>query len=471
MKYIPVIGLEIHAELLTKTKIFCSCENGFGGEPNTRVCPVCSAMPGTLPVLNREVVTKAIQSGIILGCKINNNSTFERKNYFYPDLPKAYQITQMSKPVCSNGLVEIGDSKIRINRIQIEEDAGKLIHDGTKNISSVDFNRCGVPLIEIVTEPDFSSADEVCEFVREVALRLRYAGVCNSKLEEGSIRVDVNISLKTLNSFKKGIRAEIKNLNSLKSIKRAIEYEIKRQSELLDNGNEVKKETRRFDENLEKTFFMRLKEEASQYRFFPEPDIPPLFITEDEINTIRKNIPLMPNELKKKYIDEYKLSCEDAELIISNKEFCDFYEEVIKIFSENNTVAKFMLTEVNRNLNDFDIRIQDACITPKDVAELLIMISQKQITHNAAKEILKIMFKTGDKPEKIAIDERLITTDNWDEFLKVAKQVLEDNKENVEDYKNGNEKLFGYFIGQILRKLPKSADPQIVRQILTDLLK
>ena len=293
MKYIPVMGLEIHAELLTKSKVYCSCENTFGGAVNNRVCPVCSGMPGTLPVINKEVVTFAVKAGLSLGCEINEYSAFDRKNYFYPDLPKAYQITQFEYPICSNGHVEVCGRNIRINRIHIEEDAGKLIHE---EVSLADYNRCGVPLIEIVTEPDFRTVEEVQQFVKEVALRLKYAEVWDARLEQGSLRVDVNISLMPEDADEFGVRAEIKNLNSVKSIGRAIEYEIKRQTEILEKGERVKQETRRFDEKSGATNVLRSKEDGHDYRYFPEPDIPPVKISKENVEKIRMSMSESPDK-------------------------------------------------------------------------------------------------------------------------------------------------------------------------------
>ena len=315
-EYIPVIGLEIHAELLTKSKVFCNCSAAFGGDKNTRCCPVCSGMPGTLPVINEKAVEYAVKAGYSLGCSINKFSVFDRKNYFYPDLPKAYQISQLERPLCINGLVEIdtsqGKKKIRINRIHLEEDAGKLIHDDFNAISLADYNRCGIPLIETVTEPDLHSAEEAQALMEKISLLYQYAGICDCKMEQGSIRCDVNISLMKPGDTKLGTRAEIKNLNSIKAIGRAIEYEIKRQSWLLDNGKRVVQETRRFNDNKGQTTSMRSKEDAMDYRYFPEPDILQVNFTDEMLEKIKATLPEMPGERLERYISEYNLSEKDA---------------------------------------------------------------------------------------------------------------------------------------------------------------
>lgn len=470
MKYTSVMGLEIHAELLCESKVFCSCRNEFGGEPNTRVCPVCSGMPGALPVLNKNAVTLAVKAGLCLGCKINSISAFDRKNYFYPDLPKSYQITQQEKPICSSGIVVIDSKEIRINRIHIEEDAGKLIHDENNKVTLVDFNRCGVPLIEIVTEADFTTADEVCRFIEEVCLRLKYAGVCNARLEEGSLRVDVNISVMPEGADKFGTRAEIKNLNSLKSVSKAIAYETQRQTELIESGQAVIQETRRFDEKSGKTFAMRQKEDSRDYRYFPEPDLPQIHISTEGIEEIRKTLPQMPAQRLSRYVNDFGLSAEDSALIIKNKEFSDFYDKATEHFSDFKGIANMMLGELNRHLNNSSITLSQLKFTPEMLAELVKMSSEKRITKNAAKDIFAIMFETGEKPEEIAIKNNLLTEDKTDEIVKAVWQVLKENAENVKCYKEGKTQLFGYFMGQAIRNIGKSVSPEAVKEILQKIL-
>ena len=468
MKYIPVMGLEIHAELLTNSKVYCSCENTFGGEVNNRVCPVCSGMPGTLPVINKEVVTFAVKAGISLDCHINEYSAFDRKNYFYPDLPKAYQITQFEYPICSDGHVEVCGRDIRINRIHIEEDAGKLIHE---DVSLADFNRCGVPLIEIVTEPDFRTIEEVQQFVKEVALRLKYAGVCDARLEQGSLRVDVNISIMPEDSDEFGVRAEIKNLNSVKSIGRAIEYEIKRQTEILEKGESVKQETRRFDEKNGATNALRSKEDGHDYRYFPEPDIPPVKISEKSVEKIRMSMSESPDKRMKRYIESYKLSEDDARLIIEDKAFSDFYDEAILKYKQYKAVSNMMLGELNRNLNNSGKEISELKFSPENMAELVNMSETGIISKNAAKDVFKIMFETGKNPEEIAKENGFIMENNTEELKALADKVIAENMAVAESYRAGDERVFGFLMGQLVRCAGKSANPKIAKEVLLEKLK
>lgn len=464
MKLVPVIGLEIHAELLTKTKIFCSCENKFGNEPNTLVCPICSGMPGTLPTLNKSAVELAVKAGIILNCKISNKSSFDRKNYFYPDLPKAYQITQFYNPICYNGLVKINGKNIRIERIHLEEDAGKLIH--TDKYSIIDFNRCGVPLIEIVTMPDFHSADEVCDFVKLISSRMKYAGLCDSRLEQGSLRVDVNISLMEENSQKLGKRAEIKNLNSLKSIKQAIEYEILRQTNLIENGEEFQIETRRFDEKTGTTIFMRTKEAKGDYRYFPEPDIPQIVISDEDIQRLKQEIPIMPDERISIYINAYKLPKQDAELLTEDKFISDFYDSCIDIYPSYKTISNILLNEVKKILNKKATNFSFVDFSSKDIVELSKMYDEKKITKSSLSYILDIMTKTNESPTNIAITHNLLTDDNTDDLDNIITKILEKNQKSINEYSEGNEKVFAFLMGQVMRSLKKGTNPNTVIKIL-----
>ncbi len=458
MKYTPTMGLEIHAELLTKTKVFCRCKNEFGGEKNSRVCPVCLGLPGAMPVLNREAVTLAVRAGLALGCRINEYSAFSRKNYFYPDLPKAYQITQFEYPICEAGEVELGENTIRINRIHIEEDAGKLLH-GEK--TEIDFNRCGVPLIEIVTEPDFQSIDEVIEFVDAVSLSLKYAGVCDGRLEQGSFRVDVNISIKPEGSEQLGTRAEIKNLNSRKSIRRALAYEIKRQAAILEKGDKVIQETRRFNEQSGETAALRGKEGAEDYRYFPEPDLPPVRISAAEVEKIRAALPKLPNERFRLYTDELGLSVDDAHLILGDMAFADFFEAAA--VKSPKTVAKLMLGELNHNLNNSGKEICELPFAPADLAELADLEDRGRVSKSAAREILKLMFEVGGKPAEIAEAEALFLEDNSRELAEIAAAVLAENEGNITDYLNGNQKLFSFFMGEVMRRAGRGANPALAR--------
>ena len=373
MRYYPTMGLEIHAELLTKSKVFCSCSAEFGGEPNTRCCPVCSGLPGTLPVLNRRAVEYIIKAGYVMNCDISRFTKWDRKNYFYPDLPKAYQISQMPRPVCLDGHVDIKvngeDKTIRINRIHLEEDAGKLTHEG--GISLADYNRCGIPLIEIVTEPDFHSAEEVVAFLEKIKLLLLYAGICDCKMEQGSIRCDVNISIAPEGSEKLGTRTELKNLNSLKAIAKAIEAEIACQAEILDNGGEIVQETRRFNEAAMETLAMRSKEDAHDYRYFPDPDIPPIIFTEEELADIRASLPEMPEQRMARYRTEYGISENDAVIIVSDKRVSDFFDEAVSGCKNPKNVASYLVGEFMRRVNLGEIDLDELKFSGKDFARLV----------------------------------------------------------------------------------------------------
>ncbi|MGN1415891.1 MAG: Asp-tRNA(Asn)/Glu-tRNA(Gln) amidotransferase subunit GatB, partial [Oscillospiraceae bacterium] len=379
--YIPVIGLEIHSELLTKSKVFCTCSAEFGGDRNSRCCPVCTGLPGTLPVINQTAVEYAVKAGYALNCSINKFSVFDRKNYFYPDLPKAYQISQLNLPLCINGSVPIeyeenGEKKtknIRINRIHLEEDAGKLVHDDLNGVSLADYNRCGIPLIEIVTEPDISSAEEARSLVEKIALLLQYAGVSDCKMEQGSIRCDVNVSIMRPEDKEFGTRAEIKNLNSLKSIYRTIEYEIKRQSRLLDRGERVVQETRRYDDNKGETKTMRSKEDAHDYKYFPDPDILQVNFTDEDLERIKNSLPEMPYERLYKYVNKYGLSEVDAKIIVNTKKISDLYESALEVYNNPKSVANFILGELMRRINLGEISLDNLPFTPAELGRLVEM--------------------------------------------------------------------------------------------------
>ncbi|MGN0181848.1 MAG: Asp-tRNA(Asn)/Glu-tRNA(Gln) amidotransferase subunit GatB [Candidatus Ornithomonoglobus sp.] len=472
MRYQPVMGLEIHCELLTNSKVFCTCQNEFGGGANTRVCPRCSGMPGTLPLLNKGAVRLAAKAGFATNCTVNNYSAFDRKNYFYPDLPKAYQITQFESPICTDGYIDVvGGKRIRINRIHIEEDAGKLVHDDYEGISMADYNRCGVPLIEIVTEPDFRTVEEVQDFVVQIGQRLKYAGVCDAKMEQGSLRVDVNISIMPYGSEEFGTRAEIKNLNSVKSIGRAIEYEIQRQSEILDKGGKVLQETRRYNENHDDTKAMRSKEEAHDYRYFPEPDIPPVLFTDEEIDAIRDEMPELPNQRFERYTEQYKLPEEDSRLIIAQKEFSDFYDEAVKITPEYKLISNLMLGEISHQINETGADITEVKFSPADVAKVARMAASGTVSKGSAKDIITILFNEGGNPEQIAKDKGFIMDNDASGLDAVIDEVLSANADAVEKYKAGNAKLFGFIMGQAIKACGKSANPGLIKKTLTEKLK
>lgn len=472
MRYQPVIGLEIHCELLTNSKVFCECQNEFGGSENTRVCPRCSGMPGTLPLINKNAVTLAAKAGFATDGTVNNYSAFDRKNYFYPDLPKAYQITQFEHPITTGGYIEVSSGrKMRIHHIHIEEDAGKLIHDDYEGISMADYNRCGVPLIEIVTEPDFRSVEEVQDFVEKIALRLKYADVCDARMEQGSMRVDVNISIMPVGSDTFGTRAEIKNLNSIKAIGRAIEYEIERQADILDNGGTVVQETRRFNDNHGDTKSLRSKEEAHDYRYFPEPDIPPVYLSDEEIEEIRLSMPEMPQCRFERYTKEYGLSSDDANLIISDKAFSDFYDSAVKINPDYRQIANLMLGELNRNLNESETSAENLKFSPADLAKLAEMTSGGVVSKNAAKDILTILFNNGGNPEAIAKEHGFIMDNDTSGLEEIINRVLSENADSVESYKSGNQKIFGFLMGQVIRLAGNGANPKLAKELLTEKLK
>lgn len=468
MRYIPVIGLEIHAQLLTSTKIFCSCLNEYGKKPNTLVCPICLGSPGALPSINKQAVELAVKAGLVLDCKINNISSFDRKNYIYPDLPKGYQITQFYHPICENGVVDINNKKIRIERIHLEEDAGKITRHN--NTLLVDHNRCGVPLIEIVTAPDFRSADEVASFVREISLRLKYADICNSRLEQGSLRVDVNISVMAENSSTFGTRAEIKNLNSIKSIKQAISHEINRQTNLISNGETVKCETRNYDEKTGKTYSMRKKESVEDYGYIPEPDLPDIIISDDEIDKIKNEIPQLPYERFIKYTTIYNLSNEDANLLIENKAVSDFFDETIKIYKSYKTIKNILLIEINRNLNTLQMNFEDIQFSPTHIAQLAGMYDENKITKQALSKIVMFMFDDLSAPIDIAKKHNLIMNDNNNVVNDIIKSVINENKAAIIEYQNGNQKVFTYLMGQIMKIAGKSTNPTTVSELLNKYL-
>lgn len=470
MRYDVVIGLEIHAELSTNSKVFCSCEQYFGGEQNTRCCAGCAALPGALPVLNKQAITYAIKAGLALDCGISLISAFDRKNYFYPDLPKAYQISQLYKPLCVSGKVVLSDGAlIRVNRIHLEEDAGKLIHDDYHGVSLADYNRSSVPLIEIVTEPDISNAQQAREFVEIVAQRLRYAQVCDAKMEEGSLRCDVNISLKPSGSKVLGTRAEIKNLNSLKSIVRAIEYEIERQSELLDAGKKVVQETRRFNENHGRTVSMRSKEEAQDYRYFPDPDIPVLIIEQAEVDAIASLMPEMPEVRLDRYINQFEIPEASAKIIIADKYLSDFFDQTVAVYNNYLEIANLFVVELFRLINDYQMG-KDFKFAAKDLARLAQMLDEGKLTRAAQKTILEMMFTKGGTPDEIAKRENLVLENDLVALDNAIGQVIAECKQAVEQYKEGSGKVFGFLMGQVTRIVGKSTSPALIKEKLTKAL-
>lgn len=474
MKYYPTMGLEIHAELLTRSKVFCSCSAQFGGEPNSRCCPVCSGMPGTLPVLNRRAVEYIIKAGYVMGCNISRFTKWDRKNYFYPDLPKAYQISQMPRPVCLDGHVDIsvnGEKKtIRINRIHLEEDAGKLTHNEEERISLADFNRCGIPLIEIVTEPDFHSAEEVVTFFEKIKLLLQYAGICDCKMEQGSIRCDVNISIAPKGSEKLGTRTELKNLNSMRAVTRAIEAEINRQSDILDRGGEIVQETRRFNDAAGETVAMRSKEDAHDYRYFPDPDIPPIIFTEEELDEIRASLPEMPEQRMERYRTEYGISENDAVIIVSDKRVSDFFNEAIIGCKNPKNVASYLVGEFMRRVNLGEIDLDDLKFSSRDFAQLVEYLYSDKLSQNNAKLVLGEMAEHGGTPKDIADAQDLWIKEDTEQLSAVIDELIANNPKAAEQYRNGDQKVFGFFMGQANKALKGAASPKAIQEYLRNKL-
>lgn len=473
--YIPVIGLEIHAELLTKSKVFCTCSAEFGGSQNTRCCPVCTGMPGTLPVINQTAVEYAVKAGFALGCNINKFSVFDRKNYFYPDLPKAYQISQLQRPLCINGVVPIevnGKKKnIRINRIHLEEDAGKLVHDDFNNVSLADYNRCGIPLIEIVTEPDIASSEEAKAFVEKISLLLQYAGVCDCKMEQGSLRCDVNVSIMKPEDKEFGTRTECKNLNSIKAVGRAIDYEIKRQARVLDMGGRVIQETRRFDDNKGETKSMRSKEDAHDYRYFPEPDILQVNFTDEMLDEIRAKLPELPFQRIDRYVRDFKLSEKDAKILVNQKTVSDFFNDAVAVYNNPKSIANFIIVELLRRVNLGEVSMDNLPFTAEEFAKLIEMADTEKVSKGDAKQILRLMIESGKDAETIAKENGFIIVNDTAKAEEIINGILADNSTAVEQYKNGEMKVFGFLMGQCTKALKGVCTPKVAKETLESKLK
>ena len=471
-QYIPVIGLEVHAQLLTKTKIFCSCEVDFGGEQNTRCCPVCTGLPGTLPVLNKQVVKFGVKAALALNCGVGQYTKIDRKNYFYPDLPKAYQISQFDLPICKAGKIKIetedGEKYIRIHHAHIEEDAGKLIHDDIENASLADYNRCGVPLLEIVSEPDMSSAEEARAYIEKIASLLQYAGVSLCRMEEGSLRADVNVSIKRPDATKLGTKVEIKNLNSLKAIVRAIDYEIERQSKILDAGDVVIQETRKFNDNRGITQSMRTKENAHDYRYFKEPDVIPVVISDEDIEEIKKEMPVLIDERVNTYLNQYDLSKAEVKKLIADKEISDFYNEVVSIYPNYKAVANFVVVELFKYINEGELKSDEIPFTAEEFAKLVKMTEEEVVNRNNAKAMLKIMIEENKAPEEIAKEQGFLMNNDTSEINEVVVGVVNEFNEEVQGYLAGKDKLFGFLMGQCTKRLAGRANPKTIKGILED---
>lgn len=473
-QYTTVIGLEVHVELATKTKIFCGCSTQFGGAPNTHTCPVCTGMPGSLPVLNKQVVEYATAVGLATNCTITQYCKFDRKNYFYPDNPQNYQISQLYLPICRDGRVEIetaaGKKDIRIHEIHMEEDAGKLIHDEWDNSSLVDYNRSGVPLIEIVSEPDMRSADEVIAYLEKLRLIIQYLGASDCKLQEGSMRADVNLSVCEVGAAEFGTRTEMKNLNSFKAIARAIEGERARQIELIEEGKAVIQETRRWDDNKEYSYAMRSKEDAQDYRYFPEPDLVPMVISDEWLAQIKSKQPELRDEKRVRYKQEYDIPEYDIDIITGSKHMADIFEATTAICHNPKKVSNWLMGETMRLLKDHEEDPDDICFSPENLAKLIQLTDKNTINSTVAKEIFEIMYTDDIDPEKYVADKGLATVSDTGALKEIVEQVIADNPQSVADYRSGKEKAIGFLVGQTMKAMKGKADPGAVNALLKELL-
>lgn len=472
MRFDTVIGLEVHAELSTKTKIFCSCSTEFGGVANTRTCPVCLGLPGTLPVLNKAVLEYCVKAGLALNSEISKFSKLDRKNYFYPDLPKAYQISQYDLPLCIGGHITLeSGKKIRINRIHIEEDAGKLIHNEEGDgYSLVDYNRVGIPLIEIVSEPDISSSEEAIEYLEKLKGILEYLDVSDCKMQEGSLRCDANISLKEWGSITLGTKAELKNMNSFKALQRALSYEMLRQSELLEDGKKVIQETRRWDESKQKTLSMRSKEFAHDYRYFPDPDLIPIEMSSEHIEMIRHSLPELPLIKRERFISVYGLPEYDAGIITSSKYLASFFEKSNEYYYNPKSTSNFIMVELMRILKICDIEYKNNPVKPEYLGALLKLIDEDKISVTAGKKIFEIMFDTGNSSENIISDEGLLQISDEGELNKMIIDVLSKNSDSVSDYLSGKEKALDFLVGQIMKLSKGKANPRSLNKLIKNMI-
>ncbi len=467
MVYDVVIGLEVHAELKTQTKCFCSCKNEYSKVPNSNCCPVCVGLPGALPILNKYAVEQTIKAGLALGFEINNTAIFERKNYFYPDLAKAYQISQLEKPICINGHLRVGEKDIPINRIHLEEDAGKLIHEG--NQTFIDYNRGGVPLIELVTdalkEPHIETADEAIEFLTKLRQIYIYAGVSDCELEKGQMRADVNISLKPKGSKEFGTKVEMKNIMGFKSIHKAIEYEIARQKEILDDGGEVEQETRKWDFEKGESYTLRTKENAEDYRYFPDPDLLAVKISNEDIERIKSTLPIMPGELKEKYVNEYNLSENDADIILAEKEITDLYNECVKLYFQPKTVANWFITEILARIKG-GAKLD---ISKENIVWLIKAVDERKIQRNSAKDLLSFVWGTNLSAEEEAKKQGLLADLSDDFVVEVLNKVLEEKAQVVEQYKREQDpKILNFLVGQVMKETRGKASAQLVMEKLKE---
>ena len=473
-EYEVVIGLEVHVELATKTKIFCGCSTAFGGAPNTHTCPVCTGMPGSLPVLNKQVVEYAMAVGLATGCSITRRCKFDRKNYFYPDNPQNYQISQLYQPICRDGGVEIetsgGKKTIGIHEIHMEEDAGKLIHDEWGDCSLVDYNRSGVPLIEIVSEPDMRPAEEVIAYLEKLRMIIQYLGASDCKLNEGSMRADVNLSVREAGTGQLGTRTEMKNLNSFKAIARAIEHEKNRQADLLEEGKKVVQETRRWDDAREFSYAMRSKEDAQDYRYFPEPDLPPLVISDAWINEVKARQPELRTEKMARYRKEYGLPDYDTEIITGSKHLADLFEAAAKLCGKPKKVSNWLMGETMRLLKEQEMEPEELTFSPANLAKLVALTEAGSINSTVAKEVFEKIFHEDIDPDSYVQEHGLKTVNDEGALRAAVERVIQENPQSVADYRNGKEKAIGFLVGQAMKAMKGKANPGLVKQILKELL-
>lgn len=475
MAYEPVIGLEVHAQLLTKAKIFCSCSTQFGAEPNSHACPVCMGMPGVLPVLNRKVVEFTMKMAMATHCRINASCNFARKNYFYPDLPKGYQISQYAQPLSEYGYVDIeldgGKKRIGITRIHMEEDAGKLLHDEHLPSSYVDLNRTGVPLIEIVSEPDMRSAEEAAAYLKRLHEILVYLEICDGNMEEGSFRCDANVSLRPKGETAFGTRAELKNMNSFRNVQRALEYEIKRQQSILENGQKIIQETRLWDDAQGVTQSMRGKEEAHDYRYFPDPDLVPIVIDNEWIEAVKKSLPELPLEKRERFVRDYQIPPYDAGVLTSSRALADYFEEVARLSGKPKIASNWVMGDILRFLNEDKRDIKECPILPRSLAEMILIIEAGTISGKMAKDIIVEMYRTGKPPKTIIEEKGMVQITDEAALEKTIAGVIAANPTQIEQYRAGKEKLFGYFVGQVMKATEGKANPQLINELLKKMLK
>lgn len=473
-QYETVIGLEVHVELATKTKIFCSCSTEFGGAPNTHTCPVCTGMPGSLPVLNKQVVEYAMAVGVATNCTINQHCKFDRKNYFYPDNPQNYQISQLYEPICRNGYVEIetpaGAKKIGIHEIHMEEDAGKLVHDEWEDCSLVDFNRSGVPLIEIVSEPDMRNADEVIAYLDKLRLIIQYLGASDCKLQEGSMRADVNLSVREVGAEKFGTRTEMKNLNSFKAIARAIEGERERQIERLEMGKPVIQETRRWDDNKESSYAMRSKEDAQDYRYFPEPDLVPIIISDEWLAAVKARQPELRTQKLIRYKKDFDIPDYDAQIITSAKRMADIFEATTALCGKPKKVSNWLMVETMRLMKEHEMEADELKFSPENLAKLIELADAGTVNSSVAKEVFEKIFLEDVDPDKYVEEHGLKTVNDEGALRSTIEKIIADNPQSVADYRGGKQKALGFLVGQTMKAMKGKANPAMVNQILKELL-